>query len=116
MDPSTTVGIHYIIDIDDVDAGMMIDNDNLIKICDKTLEIGEVHILKRMIHPFEPHGLTLLYLLTESHFSMHTWPEYQKIRIDFFSCEKNENRCNIVIEHLKNEFKGATFKTKLLRS
>jgi len=57
----------------------------------------------------------LLYLLTESHFSMHTWPEYQKIRIDFFSCEKNEDRCNIVIEHLKKEFKGADIKTKLLR-
>ena len=24
---------------------------------------------------FEPQGLTMLFLLSESHFSIHTWPE-----------------------------------------
>ena len=109
------VGLHYIVDIDDVRNELITNNDKLIELCDASLEIGEVTILNKMIHHFEPHGLTLLYLLSESHFSMHTWPEHNKIRIDFFSCDNNEHRCNRVISHLKNEVIGADFNSKMLK-
>ncbi len=106
------VGIHYIVDLDNVEET---DNDTLVRICDESLEKGEVTILNKMIHAFEPQGLTLLYLLSESHFSMHTWPEYKKIRIDFFSCDTNQSRCDRVIENLKNEFPNTIFKSKILK-
>lgn len=109
------VGLHYIVDIDGIRNELITNNDKLIELCDVSLEIGEVTILNKMIHHFEPHGLTLLYLLSESHFSMHTWPEHNKIRIDFFSCDNNEHRCNRVISHLKNEFIGADFSSKILK-
>lgn len=109
------VGLHYIVDIDGIRNELITNNDKLIELCDVSLEIGEVTILNKMIHHFEPHGLTLLYLLSESHFSMHTWPEHNKIRIDFFSCDNNEHRCNRVISHLKNEFIGADFSSKMLK-
>lgn len=107
-----SVGIHYIVDLDNVEET---DNDTLVRICDESLEKGEVIILNKMIHAFEPQGLTLLYLLSESHFSMHTWPEYKKIRIDFFSCETNQNKCDRVIENLRNEFPNTIFKSKILK-
>jgi len=109
------VGLHYIVDIDGIRNELITNNDKLIELCDASLEIGEVTILNKMIHHFEPHGLTLLYLLSESHFSVHTWPEHNKIRIDFFSCDSNEHRCNCVISHLKNEFIGAEFNSKMLK-
>tara|TARA_B110000305_G_C19309354_1_gene573243 strand:- start:275 stop:667 length:393 start_codon:yes stop_codon:yes gene_type:complete len=112
---SISVGIHYIVDIDDLNTDLINNNTSLIEICDKALEIGEVTILNKMIHHFEPHGLTLLYLLTESHFSVHTWPEHHKIRIDFFSCEKNEDKCNAVIEHLKKGMNCMGMKVLVLR-
>jgi len=102
---SQSVGIHFIVDLDEIDTDLINDNIRLIEICDEALKVGEVTILNKMIHHFEPQGLTLLYLLTESHFSLHTWPEYRKIRIDFFSCENNEDKCNSVIQHLKDGFK-----------
>ena len=113
--PETSVGIHYIIDIDDMVTDLINDNKSLIEICEKALKLGEVTILNKMIHHFEPHGLTLLYLLTESHFSLHTWPEHRKIRMDFFSCEKNESKCNIVIDHLKTEMNCMDMKIKMLK-
>ena len=113
--PETSVGIHYIIDIDDMVTDLINDNKSLIEICEKALKLGEVTILNKMIHHFEPHGLTLLYLLSESHFSMHTWPEYNRIRIDFFTCDNNEHKCNRVIAHLKNEFLGSNFNSKMLK-
>ena len=35
---------------------------------------------------FEPQGITILYLLSESHFSIHTWPESGSCAIDFYHC------------------------------
>ena len=36
-----TVGIHYIVDLDNVDKDLVTDNDRLTKICDTSLEMGE---------------------------------------------------------------------------
>lgn len=114
-DTHVLVGLHYIVDIDDVHVDLINDNHRLIEICDQALKLGEVTILNKMIHHFEPQGLTLLYLLTESHFSVHTWPEHRKIRIDFFSCETNEAKCNTVIEHLKCQMDCRDMKINMLK-
>ena len=45
--------------------------------------------LSKLTHKFEPHGITLITLLSESHLSMHTWPENKSICIDIFSCSDN---------------------------
>lgn len=39
-----------------------------------------------MVHHFSPHGLTYLMLLAQSHLAVHTWPEYQFMTVDFFTC------------------------------
>ena len=50
---------------------------------------------------FTPQGVTVLYLLSESHFSIHTWPENKACAIDFYHCgEKakgNLSKAEIVI-------------------
>jgi len=38
---------------------------------------------------FEPQGVTGMILLTESHLTIHTWPELDYIAIDFFACGDN---------------------------
>jgi len=45
----------------------------------------ESHTFKK----FEPQGVTILYLLAESHFSIHTWPEFKCCAIDFYHCGDN---------------------------
>lgn len=35
---------------------------------------------------FEPHGVTILYLLAESHLSIHTYPEHGFCAIDCYTC------------------------------
>jgi S-adenosylmethionine decarboxylase len=37
-------------------------------------------------HQFSPHGYTQVYLLSESHFSIHTYPETASCHIDIFCC------------------------------
>lgn len=42
--------------------------------------IGFVH------HKFNPHGITGVLLLAESHIAVHSWPEYQYLAVDIFTC------------------------------
>ncbi len=39
-------------------------------------------------HNFEPHGWSGLWLLAESHFAIHTFPEEQRTYIELSSCNK----------------------------
>jgi S-adenosylmethionine decarboxylase len=43
-------------------------------------------ILTVKIHEFGPQAYTGFVLLSESHISLHSWPEYGYVAIDFFSC------------------------------
>jgi S-adenosylmethionine decarboxylase len=45
--------------------------------------------LKFSYHKFNPHGLTGVLLLAESHIAFHSWPEFGYLAIDVFSCGKN---------------------------
>ncbi len=35
---------------------------------------------------FNPHGVTGIVLISESHISIHTWPEYNLVNLDIFTC------------------------------
>lgn len=43
-------------------------------------------ILSHASHQFVPHGATILALLSESHASIHTWPELGYAAVDVFTC------------------------------
>lgn len=43
-------------------------------------------LLNTVYHVFPPDGLTMLMLLSESHASIHTYPEFNACFIDFFTC------------------------------
>lgn len=43
-------------------------------------------VLKTVFHKFKPQGLSILTLLSESHASLHTYPEYDFCYLDIFTC------------------------------
>ena len=44
------------------------------------------NLIAEKFHFFEPFGFTALYLLGESHFAIHTFPEENKTYIELSSC------------------------------
>jgi S-adenosylmethionine decarboxylase len=42
--------------------------------------------LHDVVHAFSPHGVTGVVVIAESHFSIHTWPEYAFAAVDLFTC------------------------------
>jgi S-adenosylmethionine decarboxylase len=57
-------------------------------------------VVGRSFHQFEPHGATGVLVLSESHFSAHTYPELNKIYIDVFCCSPkfNPELTSLIIE------------------
>lgn len=43
-------------------------------------------VVNKTFHKFDPKGITLVYILSQSHFILHTWPEHKFIHLDLFSC------------------------------
>jgi len=65
-------------------------------------------VVGRSFHQFEPHGATGVLVLSESHFSAHTYPELNKIYIDVFCCSQNFDTelTSLVIEEEFAALKG----------
>ena len=50
------------------------------------LEESGFNIKKECYEFFTPHGFTALFLLSESHFAIHTFPEENKTYLELSSC------------------------------
>jgi S-adenosylmethionine decarboxylase len=46
-------------------------------------------IINVVQHEWQPQGYTCLYLLAESHFAIHTWPEQQTTYLELSSCNRD---------------------------
>lgn len=43
-------------------------------------------VLSGHFHQFEPHGVSGVLVISESHFAVHTWPERGYAAVDLFTC------------------------------
>ena len=48
-------------------------------------------VVERVFHKYNPHGLSGMVVIAESHLSIHTWPEYGYAALDFFTCGERVN-------------------------
>lgn len=75
----------------------------LIKVVETiTSELGLTEI-KRMSHFYGP-GVSVVFLIAESHISIHTYPEFQFANIEIETCKETsdiEKGLQIAIDHLK---------------
>ncbi|MFC4321973.1 adenosylmethionine decarboxylase [Litchfieldia salsa] len=81
-----TMGTHIMIDMWGVDFDLLNNVDGLEgKMYDAALSSG-AGVLGVQSEGFVPQGCTILLLLSESHFSIHTYPEQGYASIDCYTC------------------------------
>src|SRR5438445_12588238 len=56
-------------------------------LCDAVRQGGGT-IVKALFHNFSPYGVSGVVVITESHVTIHTWPEHAYAAVDIFSCSK----------------------------
>jgi S-adenosylmethionine decarboxylase len=85
-------GTHMICDIKKIEnLELLNDISQLKELLDTICEKNNYTILQKTEHVFEPQGCTILYMLSESHISIHTFPEKEYIAFDLYTCRSYEN-------------------------
>jgi S-adenosylmethionine decarboxylase proenzyme len=73
--------------------------------------LSKATIVNEVFHEFNPHGFSGVVVIAESHFAIHTWPEYGVVSIDIFSC--SSKMCpELGITFLRNAFKANKIEIK----
>ena len=78
----------------------------------QTLMEGAAHfsgatIVDSRFHRFNPHGVSGVVIIAESHLAIHTWPEFNYASIDIYTCGTTVNPWK-AYEYLKMHLKPTT--------
>jgi S-adenosylmethionine decarboxylase len=79
-------GKHFLTSFYECDPKALTDLDHLRQAMNEAIELSGATILSSSDHVFLPNGLTMVWLLSESHASIHTYPEHNACFIDLFTC------------------------------
>jgi S-adenosylmethionine decarboxylase len=71
----------------------------------EAVELSGATIVQPVFHKFSPHGVSGMVVVSESHFAIHTWPEYGYCALDIFTCGDLINN-QIALDHLKQKFRS----------
>jgi S-adenosylmethionine decarboxylase len=89
---STTSGKHLICDFKNIENKELLNSIEYLKdMCKIICKTHDFTILQECEHVFTPIGCTFLFLLSESHLSIHTFPEKNYISFDLYTCREYED-------------------------
>ncbi len=85
--------------------GLLDDESHIRNVLANAATLSESTLLDISSHKFEPHGLTAVALLAESHICIHTWPENGNAAVDIFTCGDSNPKigCDMIIQQLNAE-------------
>ena len=81
------VGKQVLIDVKNISSDKLKFVDDIKPFMNDVVKELDLNVVGQCSHQFEPHGATMVYLLSESHLSIHTFVDEGKVTIDLFSCD-----------------------------
>ena len=97
------VGRHLLLELKQCDKGVLDDLSFLREVLLAAAKAAGATVIGEAFHQFNPHGVSGVVLIAESHLTIHTWPEYRYAAVDFFSCGSSvvpEKAAEMLIEKL----------------
>jgi S-adenosylmethionine decarboxylase len=80
------LGRHVLAEFTGCDPRLLNDPQAVAAILKEAARRAEATIVDVVFHQYNPHGLSGVVIIAESHISIHTWPEYGYAAADFFTC------------------------------
>ena len=80
---------HLLLELYGCDFDKLNDESFLRCTLNNSARLANATVLNLISNKFEPHGVTAIALLAESHLSIHTWPESNYSAVDIFTCGQN---------------------------
>lgn len=101
-----TLGTHLLAELWGCDADLI----NSASFVEMTLVDAAVksgaHVLHSSFHEFAPQGISGVVIISESHLTIHSWPEYGYAAIDVFTCGKKVDPW-FAVTYIEEQFKSS---------
>lgn len=81
------LGRQIITKFESCEQEILLENTVLLNAITKLVTDSGLHTVNFSKHEFVPFGVTFVWILTESHLVVHTWPEANTLLLDIFLCQ-----------------------------
>ena len=95
------IGHHYIVEASGCDPKIISSVEKVQQILVKAAEIAGAQVWSVSFSKFPPQGVSGVVVISESHISTHTWPEFGYGAMDFYTCGESvepEKGLNYAVE------------------
>jgi S-adenosylmethionine decarboxylase len=100
--PKKGLGIHIILELYECDPQVVNQPQRIEEILLEAAKAANLKTLCIKTHKFTPYGVTSLLLISESHLSIHTWPEHNFAAADIFICGNQARKAaDVIIQGLR---------------
>jgi S-adenosylmethionine decarboxylase len=101
------VGHHYVAEASGCKPEIIGRVETVEQILVRAAEIAGVTVWSISFHRFSPNGVSGVVVISESHLSVHTWPEYGYVALDIFTCG-NDAKPEAAVQYALKEFGAAS--------
>jgi S-adenosylmethionine decarboxylase len=102
------LGKELIADVEDIEDYSVLETiDGIRPLMEKIIENCGLNGVGKCEHQFSPYGATMLYLLSESHLTVHTYVKERSCSINLYTCNPNtdfKEALEIIYKFFKQPF------------
>lgn len=107
------LGRHIVAELSLCDPEVLGDLDQVRAIMVRAALAAKATVRECAFHKFEPHGVSGVVVLAESHLSIHTWPEYGYAATDIYTCGETADPWR-ACDYLAVKFKAQNVSTTVM--
>ncbi len=99
------LGKHLLAELFGCDEGLLNDKEAIEKIMNDSALVSGATVVGSVFHLFNPHGISGVVVIAESHFAIHTWPEFRYAAVDIFTCGEDVDPWE-ALNYIKKELRA----------
>ena len=85
------LGRHILVEYYNCDENILNDHKLIEELMVNAAKVAKATVVESVFHMFNPYGVSGAVVISESHLTIHTWPEYGYASVDLFTCGDKVN-------------------------
>jgi S-adenosylmethionine decarboxylase len=110
-------GTHIIASLQATNPELLMEHEGFRHLINELIQKHALQKLGEVYHDFTPAGFTAVICLSESHISIHTWPEHGLVNLDIYLSNfqrNNDGTTNAIYQSLKEFFAASVSQEQFL--